>query len=289
MAQLADLTWVSGAAWESQECQGECGEPTLCLFHYDDEDLKITVYAHRSVGAALRLHGQLLLQLVAHFYRAKQREEQLTRSARLQAVYETGARITHDIKNLLQSLQTTTAAMQAGKADDDPELRALIARQLPHVNKRLQLALDKLQAPEEEAMVEGRLSEWWALFQARNIDAGVKFESELGSDPMVPLDLFDSVAENLLENARSKRLNEPHITISVYVEARNGAAHLRVSDDGSCIDTGTARSLFRSPVDSRSGLGIGLYQAARQAQRWGYELTLTANRPHDVAFDLKPV
>jgi signal transduction histidine kinase len=289
MAQLTELPWVAGATWASEECQGESGEPTACVFHYNDEDFKVSVYAHRSVGAALRLHGQLLLQLVAHFYRAKQREEQLTRSARLQAVYETGARITHDIKNLLQSLQTTTAAMQAGKADDDPELRALIARQLPHVNKRLQLALDKLQAPKKESMVEARLSEWWELLQARNIDAGVTFSSELSSDPMVPLDLFDSVTENLLENARSKRLSEPHITISVCVEAHDGAARLRVSDDGSCIDTDTARILFRSPVDSRNGLGIGLYQAARQAQQWGYELTLSANRPHDIAFVLKPM
>jgi sensor histidine kinase regulating citrate/malate metabolism len=72
-------------------------------------------------------------------------------------------------------------------------------------------------------------------------------------------------------------------------EARNGAARLRVSDNGSCIDSDTARNLFRSPVDSSDGLGIGLYQAARQAQQWGYELTLTANRPQDVSFDLKPV
>ena len=136
-------------------------------------------------------------------------------------------------------------------------------------------------------MAEGRLSEWWESLRARNIDADIKFESMLGSDPMVPLDLFDSVAENLLENARSKRMSEPHIHISVRLEADNGAAHLRVSDDGSCIDTQTAQSLFKSPVSSRNGLGIGLYQAARLARQWGYALTLTVNRPNDVAFELK--
>jgi signal transduction histidine kinase len=289
VARLVDLPWVAGAAWNSPECQGKNGPSTDHLFHFVDDDLTITVFAERTIGTALRLHGQLLLQLVAHFYRAKQREEELTRTARLQAVYETGARITHDIKNLLQSLQTTTAAMQAGKAGDEAELRELMARQLPHVSQRLQLALDKLQAPEKEAMVEGRLSEWWESLQARNIDAGVQFESTLGSDPIVPLDLFDSVVENLLENARSKRLSEPHIHINVHLEAQNGAAHLRVSDDGSRIDTDTARKLFKSPVSSRNGLGIGLYQAARQARQWGYALTLTANRPHDVTFDLKPI
>jgi signal transduction histidine kinase len=257
------------------------------VFHYNDEDFKVSVYAHRSVGAALRLHGQLLLQLVAHFHRAKQREEELTRTARLQAVYETGARITHDIKNLLQSLQTTTSAMQASDPSDDAELRALIARQLPHVNQRLQLALDKLQAPEKEAMAEGSLSAWWEALQARNIDSRINFESKLTSDPKVPLDLFDSVAENLLENARGKRLSEPEITINVHVEADNGTARLRVSDNGSCIESDTARNLFRTPVNSSNGLGIGLYQAARLAQQWGYELSLAANRPNEVAFDLK--
>ena len=89
--------------------------------------------------------------------------------------------------------------------------------------------------------------------------------------------------------SRSKRLSEPDINISVRLEAHNGTAQLRVSDDGSCIDTDTARDLFKSPVNSRNGLGIGLYQAARQARQWGYELTLTANRSQHVAFDLKPV
>ena len=288
IAQLTELPWVAGTTWTSRESQGSTGKTTASLFHFVDEDLKITVYAQRSVGAALRLHGQLLLQLVAHLYRAKRREEELTRSARLQAVYETGARITHDIKNLLQSLQTTTAAMRTGKAGDEAELRELMARQLPHVSQRLQLALDKLQAPEKEAMETGPVSQWWESLKSRNIDAGIQFESQLRTDPIVPLDLFDSVAENLLDNARSKRLSEPHIRISVHLEAKNGAASLRVCDDGSHIDSDIARNLFRSPVDSRNGLGIGLYQAARQAQQWGYELTLTANSMKNVTFDLKP-
>ena len=289
IAQLAELAWVAGAAWTSEQCQGSTGKTTPLLFHFVDEDLKITVYAHRSVGAALRLHAQLLLQLVAHFYRAKQREEELTRSARLQAVYETGARITHDIKNLLQSLQTTTAAMRAGTAGDEAELRELMARQLPHVSQRLQLALDKLQAPEKEAMETGPVSKWWESLKSRNIGSGIQFESQLGTDPIVPLDLFDSVAENLLDNARSKRLSEPDIHIRVHLEAQNGAAHLQVCDDGSHIDTDIAQKLFKSPVSSRDGLGIGLYQAARQAHQWGYELTLTANSLKNVAFDLKPI
>jgi hypothetical protein len=97
VAQLVELAWVAGVTWSSAESQGERGETTPHFFHFMEDDLKITVYAQRRIGAPLRLHAQLLLKLVAHFYRGKQREEELTRSARLQAVYETGARITHDI------------------------------------------------------------------------------------------------------------------------------------------------------------------------------------------------
>src|SRR4051812_12550277 len=53
-------------------------------------------------GPARHLH--LLGQLLAEFYAAKLREEKLRETSYLQAVHETGARTTHDIKNLLQSL-----------------------------------------------------------------------------------------------------------------------------------------------------------------------------------------
>jgi hypothetical protein len=45
--------------------------------------------------------------------------------------------------------------------------------------------------------------------------------------------------------------------------------------------------LLRGPVDSPGGLGIGLYQAARQAEVAGYALILEANRDGEVTFVLK--
>jgi hypothetical protein len=41
-------------------------------------------------------------------------------------------------------------------------------------------------------------------------------------------------------------------------------------------------------VHSESGLGIGLYQAARQAAAAGYALRLEANRDGEVCFALRP-
>ncbi len=42
-----------------------------------------------------------------------------------------------------------------------------------------------------------------------------------------------------------------------------------------------------SPVPSSTGLGIGLYQAARHAERGGYALTLAENRDGEVCFVLR--
>jgi hypothetical protein len=53
IGQLVELPWVSGATWVSEECQGESGKTTPSLFRFVDEDLEVTVYAHRSHGAAI--------------------------------------------------------------------------------------------------------------------------------------------------------------------------------------------------------------------------------------------
>ena len=49
-----------------------------------------------------------------------------------------------------------------------------------------------------------------------------------------------------------------------------------------------AGSLLLAPVRSRTGLGIGLYQAARHAEKSGYALTLAENRDGAVCFALAP-
>jgi hypothetical protein len=47
-----------------------------------------------------------------------------------------------------------------------------------------------------------------------------------------------------------------------------------------------ATQLFETPVSSRTGLGVGLYHAAKQAADLGYGLALAANEPGIVCFAL---
>jgi len=61
---------------------------------------------------------------------------------------------------------------------------------------------------------------------------------------------------------------------------------LRVCDSGAPVPAEIAANVLRAPVSSRSGLGIGLYQAARQAEASGYRLTLESNREGEVCFAL---
>jgi sensor histidine kinase regulating citrate/malate metabolism len=102
----------------------------------------------------------------------------------------------------------------------------------------------------------------------------------------VPRTLFASVADNLLQNALAKRSEERAMRVRVALEYDDGRIELRVSDTGRAVPAELATKLLRAPVVSRTGLGIGLYQAARQAEAAGFELALRDNRDGAVCFAL---
>ena len=54
------------------------------------------------------------------------------------------------------------------------------------------------------------------------------------------------------------------------------------------MSAAVVNELFSSPVPSETGYGIGLYQAARQAEAAGYRLELASNRPGSVCLRLAP-
>ena len=284
--QLMDLPWVTGVSSRTALHERLKGLETLHQFSRHDEGLHITVYAERPMGTALLLHGNLLLQLVGHFYAAKRHEQELTQRAHIQAIYETGARVTHDIKNLLQSMHTVSVAVQQADDESIDDVQQLLKRQLPHLTARLQLALDKLQTPHMSEHDKSRLRDWWNALQHRNETDDIHFESKIDANPLIPAGFFDSIVENLLENARQKRQLETDIKISVSLESTHNATILRVRDTGSAIDPSVRKRLFTAAVSSRNGLGIGLYQAAKQGEQLGYQLKLDESQASGVCFTL---
>jgi len=293
MLELGRLPWVSGVHWRSEDGEGSAGVMTPYVLPMHTFGLDIRLNTFRPAGPMLALHSKLLVELVSHFYVAKLREQELAKQAQLRAVYETGARVTHDIKNLLQSLQAITLVLIQDRNSDPGSPTAkrrgqqLLEKQLPLITQRLQLALDKLQSPEKTETIERPLAEWWESLKARNQTSYLRFDADIAINPAVPTDLLDSIAENLLENVRNKRQLEPAVSAAIELHADSTSIVLSVTDNGDAVPPEKVATLFRQPVDSHFGLGIGLYQAAKQARLAGYQLTLAENRTGRVRFELR--
>ena len=284
VAGLARLPWIAGAAWQAENQRGEVGTRSGHAVVHAGEGLELTIYSRYRTSPALQWHIQLLGQLLAEFYAAKLREEMLRESSYLQAIHETGARLTHDVKNLLQSLNVLCSV--AGQ-DDSPESQALIRRQLPAIAQRLTATLEKLQSPGGEDSQQVPLREWWDDLVRRYQGQSVDFSAVgLEAGNLVPKSLLDGVAENLLQNAIAKRAGGRVVRIQVAVMG-GASPELRICDSGAAVAPDVANALFRAPVPSSTGLGIGLYQAARRAESSGYALALAENRDGSVCFALR--
>ena len=109
--------------------------------------------------------------------------------------------------------------------------------------------------------------------------------SDVGKgERVVPQALFDSIADNLIDNARNKRLREPEIVVQISLHLQ--PLRFSVCDDGSEIAAETVHRLLHTVVESEDGFGIGLFQAARWAEQSGYKLQLTDNEKGRVCFEL---
>ncbi len=284
LTYMLELPWVTGFGWTSAWSSGAVGEEAAHDEQYETDSLRITVYAPRPFSPAVLLHLKLLMQMVGHFYEAQRREQLRRQSAYTQAIYETGARLTHDVKNLLQSLRSICAAAEMRGADDDTAFRALVQRQLPQIAQRLGSALDKLKSPATSVVSEVDALIWWQGLQARYAGLGINFRDPAAlNDMRLPAELFDSTVVTLIENALYKTAEDAALKVSVTLLA---GPRLRVCDTGLPIPPAIIDQILTMPVESESGLGVGLFQAAKFAEQSGYVLALADNRRGCVCFEL---
>ena len=286
LADLHELTWIRGGRWQAARGEGQFGEPAGHSVNHAFHGLSLTWQSTRPLTPALALHVRLLSQLLGYFYAAKVREQTLREQAYSQAIHDTGARLTHDVKNILQSMKTLLAAADTSTPEDSERLLALMRRQLPQLAARLSQTVDKLKQPSEMDVAHIPAQAWWAALQTRYEHDDVQFFADAVDDTPLPQDLFDSVADNLLTNALRKRQGEPEVKVEVRL-ALHPLVSLTVTDSGAPAPEHVARNLFLSPVASDFGLGVGLYQAARQAARSGYRLELPDNQAGRVTFQLQ--
>lgn len=287
MAGFTHLPWSTGVTWHTPASSGSLGEKSRYATSFTHLDVEVTFFTEATVNPAFALHLRLLTEIIGYFYAAKTRERAMRANAYTQAIFETGSRLTHDVKNLLQSLKTLCSAAEYSRPEQAMSLQTLMQRQLPQMAKRLEITLDKLKAPEKALdtnQIQAR--EWWRVLKARYAREVLRFRvDDANATAWLPQELFDSVADNLVQNALRKRVGQPDVAISVELETQP-YPRLTVCDSGEAVPPEVRDKLFHAPVSTYDGLGIGLYQATKQAASLGYRLELAGNRDGEVCFSL---
>lgn len=279
---MLELPWVAGIhtdTGESTEFHGEVSSYSQTL---KENNLTLRLYSHIPMGSSLKIHAQLLMQLMTYFYLSKVRELTLKNQTHLKAVYETGSKLTHDIKNILQSLQTLSSVVST--SDDPQQTQELIEKQLPLLSQRLQNTLNKLQIKSDTGHNIRLISEWWPELESRYHGRNIEFNINISNDIKIDADVFDTIIENLLENARGKRRINPDIEVTARLHSTDKEFYIEVLDSGDAMPEFVATKLFKQILPSDSGYGIGLYQSAQLALRHGYKIELTSNQNGSVVF-----
>jgi len=284
---FSHMPWIKGVTWRSPRSRDALGELSVHATSFTHLGVELVFATETPLEQAIQLNLRLLTELIGYVYMAKLREQEMQANAYTQAVYETGSRLVHDVKNLLQSLKGLCAAAEQSTPEQASALQQLMQRQLPELARRLEETLGRLKTPAKKA--EKRqipAYEWWQAFRDRFAQDDLVLEiDDPDSTLWLPQELFDSVAENLVQNALRKRQTTPDMRIRVVLVTKS-LPSLTVCDSGRAADEGVVRKLFQAPVSAHEGMGIGLYQAAKQALEWGYRLVLSNNRDGNVCFTL---
>lgn len=287
LEEIARFPWMRGGHWRSPEGEGRFGIEGAHATRFEHHGLVVVFHTAIPLSPALFLHMRLLAQVVSEFHEGKRRESALRQHAYLQAVHETGARLTHDVKNLLQSIYALTSVAPKQPADGFDEM---LQRQLPQLAKRLHATLEKLRSPEVATReIPVRAAMWWSDVERRFGGGGLALEAAIAEDILVPAALFDGFLENTIENARAKRLRDRAVLVTVKFRVAPGRVELEVCDTGPPVPEAAVPRLFREPVERGAGLGIGLYNVARLAAQAGYRAELAANQDGEVRFLLRRV
>lgn len=281
---LIENDWLNGIHWQFKGHAIQSGDRHGLLFkHPLSNQITVTIYFKSDPGQALRQHTILLIRMAYQFYLSKINQEKIQAEAHFQTIHHTGARLTHDIKNILQSIKASLDILNIKPPSSDLPSK-LLQQNLNQISERLESSLNKLKTPELSATVHYvPIGEWFDAFKAANQSPKLEFKSEILQQNDVPPDLFDSVINNLIANA----LNKSEVNnIILDITSNQDMIMLTVCDDGKAMDVDMENQLFNKPVSSGQGMGIGLYQSAIMARTFNYELELANNRDHRVCFSL---
>jgi signal transduction histidine kinase len=281
---LIENDWLNSIEWHFENSKVGVGDKVgTRLEHHLDDKLTVMLYFKADPGTALAQHTILLVRMAYQFYLAKLNQEKVRAQEHFATIHHTGARLTHDVKNILQSIKTSLEILEMDK--DTPASQKLLESNLKQIGGRLQSTLDKLRAPQLNTQISLIDCDKWMkrIQKQHSTNTRMLLSSDIENNLVVPVGLFDSVAENLISNALKKSSTT---RVELRLLSSNDIILLSVCDDGEPISPDIENSLFSKPVSSGSGMGIGLYQSAIMAQAFNFELELSQNERGRVCFNL---
>ena len=281
---LVENDWLNAIEWRFENFRISAGEKTgPWLEHRLDEKLTVLLHFKADPGTALEQHTILLIRMAYQFYLAKLNQEKMRAQEHFATIHHTGARLTHDIRNILQSIKTSIDILDMD--DENTQSQKLLQTNLHQISTRLESTLSKLRAPRLNTRVNMVDCRQWMerISKLHKSNKRIRFHADIENNVALPVDLFDSVAENLINNALRKSASTQ---VDLRLLSDNDIIVLSICDDGQAIESEIENNLFAQPVSSGSGMGIGLYQSAIMAHAFQYELELSQNERGRVCFNL---
>ncbi len=281
---LVDNDWLNGIQWNFENYRINVGEKFGPRLEYSlSKNNTVDLYYKSNPGNALEQHTILLIRMAYQFYLAKLNQEIVRAQEHFATIHHTGARLTHDMKNILQSIKTSLDILSDDS--DTQEQQKLLQTNLTQISGRLESTLNKLKAPKLDTQINlVDCHEWMDQLEAQHhSNQKFEFSRDIESNIPLPVDLFDSIAENLINNALRKKSSH---RVKVRLLSNDDITLLSICDDGDAIKSEVEVDLFNQPISSGSGMGIGLYQSAIMAGAFNFELELSQNEPGKVCFNL---
>jgi signal transduction histidine kinase len=281
---LVENDWLNAIQWNFKNYRVTVGEKNGSRIEYKlSEKVEVQVYFKSYPGTALEQHTVLLIRMAYQFYLSKLNQEKVRTHEHFSTIHHTGARLTHDVKNILQSIKTSLNILNMNQ--DSEKHQKLLRSNLTQISTRLENTLNRLRAPELDTQLKLIDCNHWVtkLEVDHQSNSRIVIHREIENNIPVPVDLFDSVVDNLINNAL-KKPSTKHIDVRLLCDSE--IIVLSVCDDGVPVEESIEGNLFKHPVSSGTGMGIGLYQAAIMAHTFGFELDLSQNDTGKVCFNL---
>jgi signal transduction histidine kinase len=281
---LVENNWLNAIQWNLKNNAVSAGEKKgSWIEHTISDHVNVELYFKTSPGTALEQHTILLIRMAYQFYLAKLNQEKMRAQEHFATIHHTGARLTHDIKNILQSIKSSLDILSLNHNSEKQQ--ALLQKNLTLISARLENTLSQLKAPALDTHITlSNANDWMdKLEQQHYSNTDISFDREIDNSSPLPVDLFDSVVENLINNAIRKP-STAKVDVRLHFTAE--IILLSVCDDGSSVEPSIEASLFNQPVSSGSGMGIGLYQSTIMAKAFNFELELSQNEVGRVCFNL---